>query len=85
MKHAYPDTEADLFVARAMLELYSRTDNIDLPRRLRKQYFPHIKSPLLNFVDMIPELIDIKDFALYKDVIDKYAPQTKRDPVLMNV
>jgi hypothetical protein len=36
MKQAYPDTELDLFVARAMLELLSRSDNFDLPRRFRK-------------------------------------------------
>ena len=74
IKHAYPDTEGDLFIARAMLELYARTDNFDLPRRLRKQYFSEVNSPVLNFVDMLPELLEIKDFALFKDLVDKYTP-----------
>jgi len=74
IKNAYPDTEGDLFVARAMLELYARTENFDLPRRLRKQYFSEVHSPILNFLDMLPELLEIKDFALFKETVDKYAP-----------
>jgi hypothetical protein len=85
MKQAYPDTELDLFVARAMLELLSRSDNFDLPRRFRKQYFPTVKSPILNLVDMLPELIDIKDFNLYKETVDKYDVQVKRDPNFITV
>ncbi len=84
-KTANLNTEADLFVARAMLELMSRTENFALPLRLRKEYFGSISSPLLNFVDMLPELIELKDFALYKDLITKYDPQIKRDSNLMNV
>ena len=80
IKHAYPDTDGDLFVARAMLELYARTDNFDLPRRLRKQYFAELKSPILNFLDMLPELFELRDFALFKDLVDKYTPQLNRDP-----
>jgi len=85
MKQAYPDTELDLFVARAMLELLSRSDNFDLPRRFRKQFFPTVKSPILNLVDMLPELIDIKDFNLYKETVDKYDAQVKRDPNFITV
>ena len=68
-KNANLKTEGDLFVARAMLELYSRTDNFSLPQRLRKEYFAELHSPLLNFVDMLPELVELKDFGLYKDLI----------------
>ena len=85
MKQAYPDTELDLFVARAMLELMSRSENFDLPRRLRKQYFPTLKSPILNLVDMLPELIDIKDFNLYKETVEKYEAQVRRDPNFITV
>lgn len=84
-KNANLKTESDLFVARAMLELYSRTDDFSLPRRLRKDYFAELQSPLLNFVDMIPELIELKDFGLYKELVAKYDPQFKRDSNLMNV
>jgi hypothetical protein len=52
-----------------MLELYARTENFSIPQRLRKEYFSDVHSPLLNFVDMLPELIDLKDFGLYKDLI----------------
>jgi hypothetical protein len=85
LKQAYPDTELDLFVARAMLELLSRSDNFDLPRRFRKQYFPSVKSPILNLVDLLPELIDIKDFNLYKETVEKYDAQVKRDPNFITV
>lgn len=84
-KGAYLKTESDLFVARAMLELYSRTDDFSLPQRLRKEYFAELRSPLLNFVDMLPELIELKDFGLYKELITKYDSQFKRDSNLMNV
>jgi hypothetical protein len=66
------NSEGDLFVARAMLELMSRTDNFMLPLRLRKEYFASLSSPLLNFVDMLPDVIELKDFMLYKDLIAKY-------------
>ena len=36
LKNSYQQTEIDLFVARAMLEFYSRTDNFELPKKLRK-------------------------------------------------
>ena len=47
-----------------MMELISRTDNFDLARRLRKEYYPAIKSPLINFVDMLPDVIFVQDFGL---------------------
>ena len=84
-KNANLKTEGDLFVARAMLELYSRTENFALPQRLRKEYFSDLHSPLLNFVDMIPDLIELKDFGLYKELISKYDSQIKRDSNFMNV
>jgi hypothetical protein len=36
MKQGYGESEEDLFVARAMLELISRTDKFELAIRLRK-------------------------------------------------
>ena len=84
-KNANIKTEGDLFVARAMLELYARSDNFSLPQKLRQEYFGDLRSPLLNFVDMLPDLIDMKDFALFKDLISKYEPHIKRDGNFMNV
>jgi hypothetical protein len=65
IKQGYERTEADLFVARAQLELMSRTDNLALPRRLRREYYSAMKSPILNFVDMLPDVIEMKDYALF--------------------
>ena len=65
IRQGYEKTEADLFVARAQLELMSRTDNLELPRRLRREHFAAMKSPILNFVDMLPEVIEMKDYALF--------------------
>ena len=65
IRQGYEKTEADLFVARAQLELMSRTDNLELPRRLRREHFAALKSPILNFVDMLPEVIEMKDYALF--------------------
>lgn len=41
-----------------MLDLIARTDNFELPRKLKKTYFPEVKSPLINFVEMMPDVID---------------------------
>lgn len=38
-KNANMKTEGDLFVARGMLELLSRTDDFSIPLRFRKEYF----------------------------------------------
>ena len=81
IKQGYEKSETDLFVARAQLDLMSRTENFDLPRRLRKEYFASLKSPLLNFVDMLPEVLEMKDFGLFQDLIKKYDTVLKRDPV----
>ena len=47
------------------MELMSRTDNLALPRRLRREYYSAMKSPILNFVDMLPDVIEMKDYALF--------------------
>lgn len=85
MKQGYAQSETDLFVARAMMELMSRTENFDLPKRLRKQYFRQVNAPIVNFAEMLPEVIQMQDFALFKELIQKYDPHIKRDPVFMTV
>ncbi len=83
MKNGYR-AEHDMFVARAQLELMARCETPDLSKKLRS-YYPDMKSPLLNFIDMLYEIILIKDFQLFKDVLVKYDAQIKRDPQLMAV
>jgi hypothetical protein len=70
MKNGY-QSEADLFVARAQLSLIARCDSVELAKKIRT-FYPEMKSPLLNLVDMIMELILIKDFGMFKEVIGKY-------------
>ena len=64
MKHGYQNTESDLFVARAILELICRSENFELAKRLRK-LFPEVKSPIVNFAELLPELIELEDFGLF--------------------
>jgi Golgi to ER traffic protein 4 len=85
MKHGYAQSESDLFVARAMLELISRSENFELAKKLRKQYFSEVKSPIINFAEMLPEVIGMKDFALFGELIKKYDAHIKRDPVFMTI
>ena len=83
MKIGY-DSEKDLFIARGMLEFISRTDKFELSKKFRA-YFPEVSSPLITFAELLPELIAIKDFEMYKEVLGKYDPHIQRDPALMNV
>ncbi|TNV76589.1 hypothetical protein FGO68_gene17048 [Halteria grandinella] len=85
MKQGYGEAEQDLFLARAMLELISRTEQFSLAIKLRKDYFPQVRSPIVNFVEMLPEIIQMKDFGLLKEIIGKYENEIKRDPVFMTI
>ena len=85
ISHGYSQTETDMFVARAMLELIARCDNFELALRLRKEYFSDVHSPIINFVEMLPEVIDIGVFGLLQELIKKYESQINRDPAFMNV
>lgn len=85
MKQGYEKTESDLFVARAQLELISRSENHQLAKSLRKNYYQQLQSPLLNFVDMLPEVIEMKDFAIFQMLLKKYDLHIKRDPAMIHV
>lgn len=81
MEHGY-SSERDLFIATATLDMLARTSDFSLSLRIRKA-FPDVKSPLLNFIDMLYDIIKIKDFGLLKEMINKYGNHLKRDPALM--
>lgn len=61
--------EQDLFFARAVLEMLCREDSLHLPRKLKKKLheeFPHIKSSILNYLDILMDAIEISDLELAK-------------------
>lgn len=60
MAHGY-ESEKDLFVAMATLDMLARTNDFSMSLGIRKA-FPDVKSPLMNFVDMVFDVIKIKDF-----------------------
>ncbi len=70
MAHGY-ESEKDLFVATATLDMLARTNDFSLSLKIRKS-FSEVKSPLLNFVEMLYDVIKIKDFSLLKELIAKY-------------
>ena len=37
------------------------------------------KSPLINLIKMLVEIIKIRDFELFKNVLNSYAPCLERD------
>jgi hypothetical protein len=65
MKWGYTG-EQDLFVARACFELLCRVHDVEPAKKL-KHYFPDVKSPLINFVDILIDCIQIKDFEMLKE------------------
>ncbi|CDW74389.1 UNKNOWN [Stylonychia lemnae] len=75
--------ELDLFIARTQLDLIVRCENFDGARKIKK-HFAREQTPLLNYTDMLQELIQIGDFALFKETKDKYDSQIDRDPTFLN-
>ena len=39
-----------------------------------------MKSPIMNFIDILFDVIDIKDFDLLKQMVDHYMDAINRDP-----
>jgi hypothetical protein len=60
MKWGYQG-EKDLFVARACFEMLIRSENTESAKKVRSQ-FKEIASPIMNFVDILIEIIGVKDF-----------------------
>ena len=87
LKHTMANTyssEHDLLITSATLDMLARTDDFSLSLGIRKAF--NLKAtPILNFLDMLYEVIQIKDFGLLKDLIAKYDKELQRDPGLMAV
>lgn len=84
MKHGNKG-EVDLFVARAYLDFLARCDTPETARRLIRHFDDVAKTPLLRFVGMLEELINVGDFGLLKSVKQDYETEIARDPSLMLV
>ena len=90
MKNGY-HSEKDLFVARLCLEILIRFrneqkcgDKVKLIQGVFCNGDPDIKnSPLMNFITLIIESIQVQDFEFYKMMINHYKPQVDRDPKLV--
>lgn len=96
MKDAYY-SEYDLFVTRLCLEVLirCRTDDYAVNKGV-KHVVEHFRglsaagygmdqiqsSPLLNFAEIACEIIKMKDFEAFKQLLNHYAPALKRDDKL---
>ena len=50
-----------------------------------REHYSGVKTPLLNFCDILLDIIEIKDFELMKLISEKYARQIARDPYFIDV
>lgn len=77
-------SEQDLFVARACIEMLIKSQEIDKTRTLR-EYFREkvVQTPLLTFVDFLIEALELQEFELVKQMANQdYAAEIQRDPSL---
>ncbi len=56
--------------------MIARCDGFDAARKIKKAFITDKsqQTPLLNFIDMLEELLSIGDFGLFKEVKEKYDP-----------
>mmetsp|Transcript_4185 Transcript_4185/g.7100 ORF Transcript_4185/g.7100 Transcript_4185/m.7100 type:complete len:228 (-) Transcript_4185:41-724(-) len=83
MKRFGYDSEQDLFVVRLCFEVLirNREDNLgcsQVPKILAE--FSELKSPLVNFVRMILDAMELKDFELFRSFLGHYKVFLERDP-----
>jgi hypothetical protein len=62
------------------MDFMARCETFEQARKFRKHFSDVKPTPLMNFVDMIEELISIGDFELLKEVKEKYDTEINRDP-----
>ena len=85
LKQGYK-SELDLFVARAQLDFIARCDGFEAARQIKRHFIPEgFSSPLLNFTDMLEDLLAVGDFGLFQEVKTKYDGQLARDPTFIVV
>lgn len=87
MIHGY-QSEQDLFVARACLDMLLRSTELDKTRAVRN-HFSDVKdtsgaeSPLLQFVDFLIEALELKEFGLINQMANQdFKKALDRDPAL---
>lgn len=75
------ESEQDLFVARATLEmLIKEPTDTTKARALRDHFSSQPQTPILNFVDVLIECLELKEFDLVKQMATvDYAMELKRD------
>lgn len=72
MKTSYK-SEEDLFVVRACLDLLTRDKNTEYAKQLKDQYgWQGEQPPLLNFIDILFDVIAVNDFNFYKEFLARY-------------
>jgi hypothetical protein len=75
------ESEQDLFVARACLEMLIKSTEIEKTRVLREHFRSSVpQTPILTFVDFLLEAIECEEFELVKQMANvDYAAELKRD------
>lgn len=78
-------SEQDLFVARACIEMLTKSTELSKTRYIRQHFKAQQQTPILNFIDMLIECIELGEFELVKQMATQdYAAELKRDPSLLD-
>ena len=78
------ESEQDLFVARSTIEmLIKEPSDTTKARALRDHFSSQPQTPILNFVDVLIECLELKEYDLVKQMATvDYAAELKRDTSL---
>ena len=77
------ESEKDLFVARACLDMLIKSKEVENARRIRQHFAELPQSVVLNFVDFVIECVDCGEYELLKQLANvDYADELKRDKTL---
>ena len=60
------ESEKDLFVARACLDMLIKSKEVENTRKLRQHFAALPESVVLNFVDLVIECVDCGEYELLK-------------------
>eukprot|EP00347_Sterkiella_histriomuscorum_P016317 403353649 len=84
MKHGYKN-EMDLFIARIQLDFIARYEGFEDAKKVKRHFIKSQEqmTPILNFTEMLPELIQVGDFGLFKEIKEKYDQELNRDPTFI--
>ena len=78
------DSEKDLFIARACLDMLIKSKDLDKTRAIRNHFRTSVgNSALLNFIDFLIEALGLQEFGLIKQMATKdYEKELSRDSSL---